>query len=347
MKTYIGIVRDHSVSMRGIARSAARDYNEIVTSLKEAAVETQIDSIATVVECGRGNTAAVRAVVINSNVAVLQPIPETSYITDGSGTPLYDSVAEVINLLQAVPDANDPEVNFVVMVITDGEENRSRITARTLADKMRDLSNTDRWTFTFRVPKGYARALVNALRIPEGNVLEWETSAAGMQAATVATTTAVRSMYTARKSGVKSTPTFYAADLSKVSLNEVRAALVPVTNEVVLYPVELGYHDLDISDFMWHMTKKDFVKGTAFYQLTKTEKEVQDYKKILVRERTTGVIYAGDNARQILGLPKYGSVRLVPGNTGNYDVFIQSTSLNRKVKSGSKVLYWPTATIEK
>jgi len=83
-----------------------------------------------------------------------------------------------------------------------------------------------------------------------------------------------------------------------------------------------------------------FLKGSAFYQLIKTEARVQPNKLILIRDRTTGKVFAGDNARDMLGLSKIQNVRLHPGDHGNYDIFIQSMSHNRLLPRGSGVLYW-------
>ena len=81
-------------------------------------------------------------------------------------------------------------------------------------------------------------------------------------------------------------------------------------------------------------------RGAAFYLLMKPENEVQDHKQIAIRDKKTGVIYSGVNARQMLGLPYHGTVKVVPGNHGGYDIFIQSTSVNRKLVKGTQVLYW-------
>src|SRR5882672_320670 len=126
MKNYIGLSRDHSRSMWSITRPAAKDYNDNIRAIQDAARNNNIDTIVSVVKCGVGPYASVEREVINSNVHVLQPINEIAYIADGSGTPLWDSVGELIDLLSEVPDADDAEVSFLVMVITDGEENFSK-----------------------------------------------------------------------------------------------------------------------------------------------------------------------------------------------------------------------------
>jgi hypothetical protein len=77
-----------------------------------------------------------------------------------------------------------------------------------------------------------------------------------------------------------------------------------------------------------------FLKGAAFYQLTKTEARVQDGKLIVIRDKALGKVYSGDAARQLLNIPvrsPKGYVRLHPDATPQFDIFIQSTSINRKL----------------
>ena len=61
---------------------------------------------------------------------------------------------------------------------------------------------------------------------------------------------------------------------------------------------------------------------------------------VLVRDRATGEIYAGKDARKMIGLPDNSNARLHPGDHKNYDIFIQSSSVNRKLVAGSAVVYW-------
>jgi hypothetical protein len=101
MKQYIGISRDHSGSMRPLASAAAKDYNSNIESIKEAAKTNNIDTIVSVVRCGVGLRGIVEREVVNSNVQVLTPLER--YTADGSHTPLFDSVGELIEILQAAP----------------------------------------------------------------------------------------------------------------------------------------------------------------------------------------------------------------------------------------------------
>ena len=332
MKQYVGIARDHSVSMQGITRAARDDYNDNIAAIQEAGRENSIDTIVSTVKFGQG----VQREVVNSNVNVLQPL--FAYEANQGSTSLWDAVGELITLLEAVPDRNDPNVSFLIMVITDGEENSSRKwSGSSLATKIRALQATDRWTFTFRVPSGYGRQIRN-IGIPEGNINEWETTTKGMEKSSQATISATRAYYSGRASGLTSTKSFYTADLSGITNSAVKAALVNVSNSVT--PLLVAPDGIAIKDFI-ESRYFTYTKGCTFYQLTKTENQVQDYKKICIRDRMNGNVYYGAAARQLLGLPTHGTIKLVPGHNSGYDIFIQSTSVNRKLVGGTTVLYWP------
>jgi hypothetical protein len=90
-----------------------------------------------------------------------------------------------------------------------------------------------------------------------------------------------------------------------------------------------------IRDAVENMTGT-FVKGSAYYQLTKPE-TVQAYKQLCIRDKKTHKVYSGANARNLLGFPN-GDVRVKPENLGKFDIFVQSTSVNRKVVPGTSII---------
>lgn len=332
MKNYIGMSRDHSSSMQGIAKAAMTDYNGTVNSIKAAATATNQDTIVSVVRFG----STVQRETVNSNIQVIQPI--TSYPAQGM-TALWDSIWELIDIMEAAPDAHDPNVSFLVLATTDGEENQSRHTAAQLMARMHEKTKTDRWTFVFRVPRGGARTLIQQ-GVPEGNILEWETTTRGMQAAQHQSEQAMQQYYTDRSSGMKSTTKFF-ANLADVDLKDVQTQLTDISGSAVFFPVSARENEMQIRDFVESkLNGEAMVKGGAFYQLVKTEPKVQDYKRIAIRSKTDGKVYAGDAARQMLALPTIGTVRLAPDELGDFEVFIQSTSTNRKVAAGTKLMYW-------
>lgn len=339
MKNYIGVSRDHSASMTPIRAAAAKDYNALVDDVKKAALENQVDTIVSVVKCGVGHNAENRRDVINSSVTTLSHI--TNYETSGSGTPLFDSVLMLIEDLQKVPDANGADVSFLVMVITDGEDNRSGFrAAQNLAAKIRELQASDKWTFVFRVPRGGTRTLVN-FGIPAGNILEWDQTAKGVEVATQKTTSAVEAYYKGVKSGVRSTSSFY-TNIDKAEAKQIiKTQMTDISSQVQVWNV----YNADPKVIKEFVLSKgvQFQVGTLFYQLMKPEREVQDYKMIVIKDRKAGKTYAGTAARDLLGLPSVGTVRVAPGDHAGYDVYIQSTSFNRKLPEGSRLMYWAGA----
>lgn len=340
MKNYVGISRDHSGSMRSIARAAARDYNSKVVSIREASQTNNLDTIVSVVECGYGQTSLVRRDVVNSSAMALEQINESKYQANGTGTPLWDSVGELIEIFENVPDYADKTVSFMVMAITDGEENSSRkYSSQKIVDKIRELNATDRWTFVFRVPRGYGRRIAQ-MGIPAGNIQEWEQTEAGVAIAAKRDAEAFTTYFAEKSQGITSTSKFY-ADLSNVSSSDVAKVAEDISDKVLLWPVGAVDDGKEIRPFVEaRLNGAPMLKGASFYMLTKTEPKVQDYKKIVIRDKKTNLIYGGDATRQMLGLPSYGDIRLAPKDLGNFDVFIQSTSVNRKVSKGSQVLYW-------
>jgi hypothetical protein len=141
--------------------------------------------------------------------------------------------------------------------------------------------------------------------------------------------------FSARASGAKATGGFFAS-----TANVNLAKLVDVSKDYKLYQVPMVDADdgIMISDFIMRH-RMQYLKGSAFYQLVKTEAKVQHDKAILIQERSTGKVYGGQEARDMIGLPRGQNTRLHPGQLDGYNIFIQSSSWNRKLPKGSGVLY--------
>jgi len=330
MKNYICFVNDHSGSMRFLTEAAIRDYNSIIESVKNAATREMQDTIVNTVGFGFGHPSIMRQ-VINSNPHVLNPV--ISWPAIGQ-TPLYDAIGDAIDLLKSVPDHENSKVSFLVSITTDGGENDStKYNRSNIRFLIEQLQASGRWTFVIRVPFGNKKTVAN-IGIPEGNIQEWETTDKGLKASTIKTQSAVDQFFTMRSSGRRSSTTFY-ADASNVDTSN----LVDITSEISLYVVPVDKMGIEIRDFILEH-RMEYLKGAAFYQLTKTESRVQPTKLILVRDRGTGKIYAGKDARSMIGLPSDKNARLHPGDHKNFDIFIQSSSVNRKLVGGTGVVYW-------
>lgn len=133
-----------------------------------------------------------------------------------------------------------------------------------------------------------------------------------------------------------------APSLTVASTNTSRYAAAATSGDLV--PVSPGrFQILDVED---NTVIKNFVEdnqlpfktGRGFYEFTKRE-EVQEKKEVILKDKQTGDMFCGDAARRIIGLPLGQRGNIKPDSFGKYQVFIQSTSYNRKLIGGSKFLY--------
>lgn len=87
----------------------------------------------------------------------------------------------------------------------------------------------------------------------------------------------------------------------------------------------------------------EFKKGRGFYELSKAE-TVQQYKEVIMMDKETGEMFNGAQVRKELGLQpqsEKGGVneRLHKDAAKKFRVFVQSTSVNRKLIAGTTFLY--------
>lgn len=80
-----------------------------------------------------------------------------------------------------------------------------------------------------------------------------------------------------------------------------------------------------------------FKIGRGFYEFTKTE-TIQGHKEIVLMDRKSGDLFQGSAAREMLGLDSH-TARIRPASLDKFAVFVQSTSVNRKLVGGTRFLY--------
>ena len=266
-----------------------------------------------------------------------------TYYPNG-GTALFDAVERGIND-HLVPESVYEDHSYVVIAITDGQDNQSRDkTGRTMNELIRKVQGSDRWTVTFQLPPHSKDWFCRNFSVPEGNVTEWEATRQGVERATEQRFLGTQSYFAGRAVGMSSTKGFYekvTTDLSKLDTNTLRNTLTNIAGQVKTWMVD---REEDIQPFVQRqLGNVPYIPGTAFYALTKTEARIQPYKKVLLMEKGSRAVYGGDEARRLIGLKDNATCRVIPGNHGNFDIFIQSTSNNRKLVRGTKVLYYPNA----
>lgn len=81
-----------------------------------------------------------------------------------------------------------------------------------------------------------------------------------------------------------------------------------------------------------------FQKGKGFYEFTKKE-TIQAKKQVVIMDRHTGEIFEGAAVRQLLGLDSANADIKPTYDRTKYRVFVQSTSVNRKLQGNTMFLY--------
>lgn len=84
-------------------------------------------------------------------------------------------------------------------------------------------------------------------------------------------------------------------------------------------------------------TSINYIKGCAYYELVKRE-TVQDSKSIAVQDKKSGKVYVGYDARVVLGLPDRGEIKVDPIHSSKWNIYVQSTSVNRNIIPKQRVL---------
>ena len=328
----IAFVIDRSGSMRPIMQDAIAAFNDNLRAIKEQVAETGQDATVTLITFDN----EIETVFFNRSIGSIQELGPSA-ITPRGMTALFDATAHGITQMQDLPVGKDEDVSYLINVITDGEENESRMRAADLNALMRRVQATDIWTLTFLVPKGGRRTLCSRFGVPEGNVMEWTATAAGVKQYAAANRGGIQRFFKARAAGQQSVKSFY-TDLTNVSARDVRE-LEDLSGKAVVLDVT---HDDEIRSFV-ESTGRLFLKGAAFYELVggkDNADKVQDYKKVLIMEKGRSQVYGGDDARRLLDLPDH-ETKVRPGDHGGFRIFIQSTSVNRKVRSGTRIIYMP------
>ncbi|MEU6239384.1 VWA domain-containing protein, partial [Kitasatospora sp. NPDC047058] len=279
------------------------------------------------------------------------------YEVDNGATALIEAAVKSVDDLKNIWEGYG-EHSFLQVVVTDGEENASgcsesgQMHTRMSAGKGRAVLSTwmdriqgamddlpDHWTSAILVPNSLAKRTAQEYGFPAGNIAIWDAdSSKGVEEAIGTVKSAATSFLRGREKGVRGTRNLFAMG-QDLSTADVTASLDALdTGKYILVPVDQQTQIREFVTSAGHAYKS----GCAFYELSKREK-VQGSKQLAVAEkdpatgRMTGRVFSGPAARRLLGLPA-SEVTVKPGENPAYTVFVQSTSVNRKLVPGTKLL---------
>lgn len=327
---HIAFVVDRSGSMSSIRKKVVQVFNDQLGSLKKKAAET---GQATFVSFYTFQS------VVDKPKFFAKPIDQVDALSSISCTgltALFDATGQAIVDLESVPGADQQNVSFFILVLTDGHENHSKKYKSAIKTMIQKAQASGRWTFAFLTPKGGA-AVLTKFGIPEGNIRAWTTTSAGMKQLDQTLQQGLQNFYTARSQGQKAVAGVFTTDLTGVSTDKVKETLSEATDGFEKLSVTADTAINALVDK--HLGKKGaYKKGDGYYELTKPEL-MQELKEVAIVEKASGKIYVGDAARTLLGLPIGERIKIKPGDHAQFAIFVQSTSLNRKLLAGTTLLY--------
>lgn len=339
---HVLMVLDSSGSMSHLRRNVVDTFNARIKDIKDNAKKF-------------GQETYVSLVTFANNVKIefwdvpaekVKEITDYNYLPGGS-TSLLDAVGISVERLLREKDSRGPskghlrlytpDESFLVMTITDGQENNSVFfKPERLTELILDCQKTDRWTFAFEIPLG-GRYYCEKFGIPSDNIREWEATTKGLCETQVATQRGLSSYYSSRNLGRGSTQDFYLqTNMENVSKTEIKDKLTNLASHFKLLSCNTS-SPIQIRDFVETYGGTIYKKGNAFYELTKPE-TVQSYKEVLIMEKGKDLVWGGQESRNLIGLPDNLNAKIIPGEHKNYIIFIQSTSFNRKILPQNKVL---------
>jgi hypothetical protein len=324
---HVVLVLDASYSMHPHASTLIRVTDNQIEYLAKRSEELNQETRVSIYDFSDD----VRCLVYDMDVLRLPSI-ETLYSVRGQ-TALIDGTLKALDDLAKTATLYGDHA-FLTYVLTDGQENRSRRRPTALKDALSRLPNN--WTVAALVPGERDRSTAVSYGFPRDNVAVWNANAAkGVEEVGQTIRDATENFMQARSTGgFTGTRSLFSTGVDAVNVQTVRSNLTALPDRS--YDIIPVHQDFPIRDYIYSRGL-DYVIGKGFYQLTKTE-NIQAGKQIAIREKATGKVYTGNAARDILGLPHGMAVRVKPDFNPEYDVFVQSTSVNRKLIGGTEVL---------
>lgn len=317
---HVAIVLDASGSMSGSQKTLIKVTDREIENLKQRSIELDQETRVSVYKFG----SRVECIVFDMDVMRMKSI-EAEYRADMGMTALCDATNQAISDMKRLPEIYGDHA-FLVYVLTDGGENQSN-------RREIDTPSSENWTIACMVPNAAGIHEAKKFGFQANSISIWDaTSTVGVETQGKVFRSAMNSYMENRSKGVRGTSAFF-MDLSGIKSTDVKKNCQEIPGgKYEIFPVK---RKCQIRDFV-ESKLGQYRQGYAYYELNKRE-EIQGHKQIALRDINSGKVYSGDGARQMLGLPSY-DVKVNPGDHGNYKIFIQSTSVNRNLLSGTEVL---------
>jgi uncharacterized protein YegL len=327
---HVALVLDASGSMRSNEANVIKVANDLVANLHDRAKELKQETRLSIYTFGN----KVDCRMFDRDVARIETLTREHYSNRNEQTALLEAMVKALNDFESIPQQYGDHA-FLVYALTDGEENCSK--RGSYEDMQRRLQNLqDNVTLGVFAPNQKGVHAMKMLGIPAGNISVWDTaSSSGVREVGNVMTQATNGFMRARATGVRRSSNLF--DLNVTALQSKTLEKLQALRPGQFRLLDVPDVKIPIATFVERITRRPYRLGEAFYQLTKAE-NIQPQKQVAIYARGKHTVYTGVNARDVLGLPHDFEVRVNPASTPDYDIFVQSTSVNRNLFEGSKLL---------
>ncbi|MEU7296862.1 VWA domain-containing protein [Streptomyces exfoliatus] len=334
---HVALVLDASSSMSGLSSKVVEVADQQIAYLARRSRELDQETRVTVYVFAD----KVQCVIYDKDV-LRMPSLKQLYRVGGMTALLAAALKSQGELAQTAQLYGDH--SFLTFVLTDGQENASHRCPGAPSKEPRELvqavaemiaTQQDNWTLAVLVPDQMGKREAMQYGFPKDNIAIWDaTSTQGLEEAGQVIQEATEKFMVGRTKGIRGSRAVFSAGAEAVNKDTIKAAgLTPVNqSDYQLIPVA---RDAGIRDWVVE-SGHTYRTGGAFYQLSKPEK-IQARKQIAVLEKQTDLVYTGPEARALLGLPDV-EVRVKPDHNDEFTIFVQSTSVNRKLVSNTRLL---------
>lgn len=325
---HISFIIDASGSMDHLKNDVIKVFDAQVSRLSDKSITTGQETRVTIYLF----SSDIDCVVFDKDVLRLPSLSE-KYKPNG-GTALMDALMKSITDFEKIHQdyGNHACLTFL---ITDGEENSSKYTkAADLTKKLASLP--DNFTVACLLPNAEAVHEAKKFGILKQNITIWDTTCAAGVAEIGDSIHRATDMFFENRAAGKTTKHLFKLDTSNLTTDVIAQTLTEVDPST--YSIYMVDQDSPIKAFIEQKSGKPYTKGSAFYLLTKKE-TIQSNKVIYILEKSTDKVYEGANARQLIGLPLDQDIDVKPTASDKFDIYVESTSVNRKLISGTTVLY--------
>lgn len=328
---HIAIAVDGSGSMSSLRSKVVSCFDQLISDLREnSRLFNQETRVSVYIF-----DSDVEVMAFDTDVERLPSIKDFYFVR--GNTALATTMNVAIDDLKKVPELYTDHA-FLLYVLTDGADNNSTDSDKRKLTQFLN-SRPNNWTIAAHVPNSQGVRYMESLGLSRENIQIWELTERGMEKATELATSSIKTYMQNRSLGIRSTDSFYASvDVSNLNANTVKQQLEKINQRKVKIVQNTHLKAVEIRDLVESaLPSFTYTKGCAFYEIVKKE-TIQAGKEVLIRDKKDGVVYGGDEARKLIGIPQNKTCMATPAFSADYEIYIQSTSVNRNVIPKQRVL---------